>query len=128
MKTSLVQIFSVLIIVSSLASSAQALPPWKPKFKEMFIDDGPEPLQDAFANKVIGSCKVCHVDGEEKKVRNPFGQALDQLIDGNAGERLKAATKDGGVDAKKAMQAQLDKEFLVALKSVLKLPSASGSG
>jgi hypothetical protein len=43
MKTSLVQILSVLIIVSSLAASAQALPPWKPKFKEMFIDDGPEP-------------------------------------------------------------------------------------
>ncbi|MFP6677740.1 MAG: DUF1080 domain-containing protein [Pirellulaceae bacterium] len=128
MKTSLVQILSLLMIVSSLAVSAHALPPWKPKFKEMFVDDGPASLQDAFANKVIGSCKVCHVNGEEKTVRNPFGQELDKLIDGSAGARLKAATKDGGVDAKKAMQAKIDKEFLVALESVLKLPSASGSG
>lgn len=127
MKTSLIQLLTLLIIVSWLASSAHALPPWKPKFKEMFVDDGPKSLQDAFDNKVIGSCKVCHVNGEEKTVRNPFGQALDKLIEGNAGERLKTAAKDGD-DAKATMQAKIDKEFLAALDKVLNLPSESGGG
>lgn len=122
-----IQRLTFLLIVSSIASSACALPPWKPKFKEMFVDEGPKSLQDAFANKVIGSCKVCHVNGEEKTVRNPFGQALDRLIDGNAGERIKEAAKDGG-DAKAAMQAEIDKEFLAALDKVLNLPSESGGG
>lgn len=127
MKTSLIHLLTLLIIVSSLASSAHALPPWKPKFKEMFVDDGPKSLQDAFADKVIGSCKVCHVNGEEKTVRNPFGQALDKLIEGNAGERLKTAAKDGD-DAKGKMQATIDKEFLAALDKVLNLSSESGGG
>lgn len=115
------------LTVSLLTAPAAALPPWKPKFKEMFVDGGPQSLQDAFADNVIGSCKVCHVNGEEKTVRNPFGIALDELIEGNAGERLKAAAKDGDA-AKAAMQAKLDQEFLVALKEVLKRPSPSGSG
>lgn len=114
-----------LVIASSFACSAYALPPWKPKFKEMFVDNGPQSLQDAFADKVIGSCKVCHVNGEEKTVRNPFGQALDQLIEGNAGERIKAAAKNGD-DAKAAMQATIDKEFLAALDVVLAQQAPAG--
>ena len=119
------QLLTVLVIACSFVSSALALPPWKPKFKEMFVDEGPESLQVAFANNVIGSCKVCHVNGEEKTVRNPFGQALDQLIEGNAGERIKTAAKDGD-EAKKAMQAKIDKEFLAALEKVLAQPAAAG--
>jgi cytochrome c553 len=127
MKTSLTCILTLLIVVSSLAESAHALPPWKPKFKQMFVDKGPKSLQTAFANKVIGSCKVCHVNGEEKTVRNPFGKALDKLIEGKAGQRLKAAAKDGD-DAKKVMQAKIDKEFLAAMDKVLKLRSPTGGG
>jgi hypothetical protein len=62
MRTSLIHILSLLIIVSSFTASAHALPPWKPKFKEMFVDNGPKSLQVAFANKVIGRCKVCHIE------------------------------------------------------------------
>jgi hypothetical protein len=127
MRKPLAQALSILFVVSLLAASAQALPPWKPKFKEMFVDNGPKSLQDAFADNVIGSCKVCHVNGEEKTVRNPFGEALDELIEGSAGERLKAAAKDGD-DAKAAMQEKLDKELLAALDKVLELPSPSGDG
>ena len=93
----------------------------------MFVDDGPKSLQDGFANKVIGSCKVCHVNGQSKSVRNPFGQALDKQIAGNAGQRLKMAAKDGD-DAKTSMQAKLDKELLAALGVVLKQQSPSGGG
>ena len=127
MKISLLRILTLLIIFSSTISSAHALPPWKPKFKELYVDNGPQSLRDAFANNVIGSCKVCHVNGEEKSVRNPFGEALDELIKGNAGERLKAAAKEGN-DAKAAMQQKIDAEFLAALEQVLKQPSVSGGG
>lgn len=127
MKNRRMQTLALSIVLSLIANLALALPPWKPKFKEMFVDDGPKSLQDAFADKVIGSCKVCHVNGESKKVRNPFGQSLDALIEGNASERLKAAGKDSAA-AKKAMQAKIDKEFLAALDKVLKLPSSSGGG
>jgi hypothetical protein len=111
----------------ALAAPAFALPPWKPKFQELYVDKGPQSLKDAFADNVIGSCKVCHVNGQEKTVRNPFGEALDKLIEGNAGERLKAAGEKGD-DAKAATQAQLDKELLAALDKVLALPSPSGGG
>jgi hypothetical protein len=47
-----------------LALPAFALPPWKPKFEELFVKAGPPSLQEAFADNVIGRCKVCHVDGE----------------------------------------------------------------
>ena len=124
MKTTL-NLLALLVIASAMTSSAYALPPWKPKFKEMFVDNGPQTLQDAFADKVIGSCKVCHVNGEEKTVRNPFGQAIDRLIEGNAGARIKAAAKNGD-EAKAAMQATIDKEFLAALDKVLAMPAAVG--
>ena len=54
----------------------------------MFVDRGPQSLKDDLANKVIGSCKVCHVNGEEKTVRNSFCQELDKLIEGSAVKRL----------------------------------------
>ncbi len=116
-----------LVIVPSLTSSAYGLPPWKPMFKEMFVDNGPKSLQHAFADKVIGSCKVCHINGEEKNVRNPFGVELDRLIEANAGARLKRAAAESE-DAKAVAQAKIDEELLVALGKVLKLPSPSGEG
>ncbi len=118
---------AVFLVVFWLIGSADALPPWKAKFQEMFVKGGPRSLQDAFEDKVIGSCKVCHLNGEKKTVRNPFGIALDQRIPDNAAKRLKAAAQEGG-DAKATMQAKLDQEFLAGLQEVLKLPSPTGGG
>ncbi len=127
MNHSTVRILSFVLAAFAWTAPAFALPPWKPKFQEMFVETGPQSLKDAFANSVIGSCKTCHVNGEEKTVRNPFGQSLDKFIEGNAAARLKAAAADGD-EAKTAMQATLDKEYLAALEKVLKLPSPSGGG
>ena len=127
MKSMAVHFFSLLIAVCLLATSAEALPPWKTKFKEMYVDAGPASLQAAFADKVIGSCKVCHINERAKTVRNPFGIALDGLIQGSAGQRIKTAAEDGD-DAKTAMKEKIDKELLAALEKVLKLPSPSGDG
>lgn len=118
---------ALLFAASSFAPAAHALPPWKPKFKTMFVDKGPASLKKAFANNVIGSCKVCHTNGKPKSVRNPFGVALDKEIPGKAADRLKKAAKDGA-DAKKAMQKKIDEELLAALKKVLKQKSPSGGG
>lgn len=127
MKQTMTRLLCTLSVFSFLAANASALPPWKAKFKEMFVDGGPESIQEAFANKTIGSCKVCHVNGEEKTVRNPFGESLDKLIEGNAGDRIKAAAKISE-DAKKDMAAQIDKELAIALEKTLKQPSPSGGG
>ena len=127
MRRSQTRTLAACVALLSFTASASALPPWKPKFKELYVDGGPQSLQDAFADKVIGSCKVCHVNGEEKTVRNPFGQKLDNLIEGNAGQRLKKAGEESDA-AKAAMQARIDKEFLVALEKTLKLSSPSGGG
>ena len=127
MKLSRIPALALLFLVSSVATSAYALPPWKPKFKKMFVDKGPKSLKDAFADKVIGSCKTCHVNGKPKSVRNPFGIALDKAIPGSAAKRLKKAGAKGD-DAKAAEQKKIDAEFLVALKKVLKLESPSGGG
>lgn len=116
-----------LISCFALTTSVLALPPWKPMFEEMYVKDGPQSLKDGFANNVIGSCKVCHVNGEEKTVRNPFGVALDKFIEGNAAARLKEAGEKGD-DAKAKVQSQLDKELVAALSKVLKQPSPSGGG
>lgn len=126
MRRSVISLCSLAVMCLS-AASAHALPAWKPKFQQMYVDNGPESLKTAFADKVIGSCKVCHVNGEEKTVRNPFGIALDKHIKGNAGKRLAEAAKQGD-DAKAALQAELDKELLKALDTVLKTPSPSGGG
>ena len=115
----------ILALCTSFGVSASAISPWKATFKEMFVDKGSESLQLAFADKVIGSCKVCHVNGEEKTVRNPFGVELDKRIVGNASERIKAAAADGN-DAKASMQEKVNEEFLVAMREVLKLPAPSG--
>ena len=113
----------LVLLISPCVAPVQALPPWKPKFQELYVEQGPKSLKDAFADKVIGSCKVCHINGEPKSVRNPFGIALDKRIEGNAAKRLKAA---GAAQAKKDMQTQLDKEFLAALEHVLKMPAPAG--
>lgn len=125
--TRLLCTLTVAFFVSSFATMAMALPPWKPLFKEMYVDKGPQSLKDAFADKVIGSCKVCHVNGEEKTVRNPFGVALDKLIEGNAGQRLKDAAEKGE-DAKKHMEELIRKEFVIAMEKALKEKSPSGGG
>ena len=119
--------FICLMLCVTSGYSASAISPWKATFKEMFVDQGPESLQVAFADKVIGSCKVCHINGEEKTVRNPFGIELDKRIEGNASERIKAAAEKGS-EAKAAMQTQVNEEFLVALKEVLQLPAQAGDG
>lgn len=125
MVRSVVRFLFFVLSLGLLPTSAFALPPWKAQFQKMFVDEGPQSLKDDFADKVIGSCKVCHVNGEEKTVRNPFGEALDELIEGNAAERIKSAGKTSA-DAKKAMQARIDEEFAVALVKVLKEESPSG--
>lgn len=125
MKSKVVYRVLLFVLCSSAGYPASAISPWKAKFKEMFVDQGSDSLQEAFADKVIGSCKVCHVNGEEKTVRNPFGIELDKRIEGNASERIKAAAAKG-TEAKAMMQEQVNEEFLVAMKTVLALPAQSG--
>jgi hypothetical protein len=68
------------------------------------------------------SCKACHTDNKDKKIRNAFGKLLDrELKEKKLTERYQSA-KDEGEDAKKRFEKIMVKEFSVALSAIEKKP------
>jgi hypothetical protein len=102
------------------AQDADALPPFKKAFQTTYVDSGSEALKAAFKK---GSCYTCHVKGEKKEVQNAYGKALNELIPGNAKERLKAAKENGTKDAE---EAELLKELAAAFKTAEGLSATEG--
>jgi hypothetical protein len=91
--------------------SADALPAFKKAFEAKYVDNNKD---EAFKEVVKKqSCNVCHVKGESKKERNAFGDALAQLIEGDAQARLKEAG-----DNKSAEEEKILKELEEAFKKV----------
>ena len=90
-----------------LAPSAQALAPFKKAFQEKYVDKSTsEEFKTAFQG---ASCNVCHVKDKKKTERNDYGNALAELIEGDANKRIKeAGNKDG--ETKKILE-ELDKAF-----------------
>ena len=107
---------------------ASALPPFKKEFQKVYVDGGSDDLKTSFKNSKIGGCQTCHVKGEKKSVNNPYGKELADRIEGNAKQRLKDASANGGVDAKQAEQQKLIAELKAAFLEVEPLPSPSGGG
>lgn len=84
-------------------------------------DEFKEVLERRYRLKSV-SCKACHTDNKDKKIRNAFGKLLDkELKDKKLTERYQAA-KDEGEDAKKRFEKKMIKEFSVALNAVEKKP------
>src|SRR5262245_36508114 len=69
-------------VVSVSVNSARAIPPFMAEFKEKYVKK--EPATDA--EKALAAavekvkCNVCH-KRKEKKDRNDYGKALDELLD-----------------------------------------------
>ena len=100
------------MVTSWMAPSARALAPFKKAFQEKYVDGSDnEALKEAFKK---ASCNTCHLKGKKKEERNPYGEELAKLIEGDANARIKAAGKNGQ-DARKAetekILAELDKAF-----------------
>jgi cytochrome c553 len=68
-------------------NAAHAIAPFKKEFDEKYVkkDSGDAKDQEFAAAVKKANCLVCHgknAEGkEDKKVRNPYGQALDKLLD-----------------------------------------------
>jgi len=76
-------VLSTIFAVALCQSSAMATPFFWEAFSEKFVPAEPkDDANKAFAATLTeAKCNVCHVDGESKKVRNPYGEALDALLD-----------------------------------------------
>ncbi len=75
---------------------ALAMPPFWKEFEAKYAKpDSADEKEKAFAalvtNAKTGKCNVCHVDKQEKKVRNAFGKQLNTILkkDNFKAERLK---------------------------------------
>lgn len=87
--------FAMLImvaLVSGLSMPAFAIKQLNDKFIEIYASAESKDASEAF--KVLAKeakCNVCHIQGENKKKRNPFGEAMHKAI-----EEAKFPTKDFG--------------------------------
>ncbi len=117
-------IASVATIVLCVASnSVLAIAPFKKAFDAKYVKAS-ENTEFQTKFKKTG-CYACHVKGKKKNVVNAYGWELAKLLDGNAKDRIDAARKAGS-DAKKAEEAKLVKELLVALPKVEAMEATSG--
>lgn len=91
------------------AQPAQALPPFWKQFEAKFVT----PNADKAKALKSAKCNVCHVEGEEKAVRNPFGSKFDELVDGAALKKLIRAEPE---KAEQQIVEALDKVAAMKLK------------
>jgi cytochrome c553 len=90
-------------------------------FQERFVDRSDNAEFKAQFRRA--GCFVCHEKGTDRKLRNAFGQELAKLIEGEAQQRLKEASKNG------TREAEIEKllaEFQAALDKVTKMDTGNG--
>ncbi|HTU25277.1 MAG TPA: hypothetical protein VMF30_07770 [Pirellulales bacterium] len=74
------------VALSWRAASVQAYPEFKEEFDKKYVKDANVPgiaAEEKALSQAAGTakCNICHVKGENKKVRNSYGEALDKLLD-----------------------------------------------
>ena len=102
---------------------AQALTQFKKAFQEKYVDGSDsDDFKDAFKK---ASCNTCHLKGKKKEERNPYGDELAKLIEGDANQRIKTA---GEIDdaARKAETEKILEELQKAFDEVAKQESPTG--
>ena len=113
---------TALVCLSVPTQQAHAIREFKKAFEQHYFD-GDEHSDEVRKMFRKAKCNLCHVQGEKKEVNNEYGEALDELIEGNAEDRLKAAKEAGTRDDE---LKQVLAEFVAAVESVESLPSPSG--
>ena len=87
MKTFALTVLVAAFVLGLSLNAAHAIAPFKKEFDEKYVKkDSSDAKDQEFASAVKkANCLVCHgknAEGkEDKKVRNPYGQALDKLLD-----------------------------------------------
>lgn len=77
-----VMVVFVVGVVGFHASWVFGVTQFRTEFKKRYVkQDSQDPKDKAFAELVEkAACNVCHL-GDDKTKRNPYGQALDKLLD-----------------------------------------------
>ena len=104
-----ITLIAAAVLAVSFASPASALPEFKKAFQEKYTDQ--EDNEEFFTLVKKAGCNVCHVKGESKDARNPYGDELAKLIEGDAGKRkkeVKEAPKEKKDEVKAAILAELE--------------------
>ena len=82
-------------------------------------DEFKDVMKDRYTLKSV-SCKACHTDNKDKKIRNAFGKLLHkELKDKRISEGYRES-KQQGEEAHEKFEKEMAKHFLVALKKVEK--------
>jgi hypothetical protein len=101
--------FAMLImvgLVSSFSMPAFAVKQLNDKFLEIYASPESKESSDAFKTLAKETkCNVCHIQGENKKKRNPYGEALHKAL-----EEIKFPVKEFAKDAKNPKYADQLKE------------------
>ena len=97
---------------------ADALTEFRKAFEQKYAKDNADANEDFKKAVKTAACNVCHVKGKKKEERNAYGNALAELIEGSAKERVAAAQ---GAAAKKAEKEKLVKELEAAFEQVEKM-------
>ena len=84
-------------------------------------DEFKEVLERRYRLKSV-SCKACHTDKKDKKIRNAFGKLFDKELKGKNLTKRYLAAKEEGDEAKRQFEKKMIKEFAVALNAVEKKP------
>lgn len=71
---SCVSIFALLVV------NAQGRPPYKTIIDTMQVKTDAEKQAQAMVK--VGKCNACHVKGQKKKVRSPYGMKFHEALDG----------------------------------------------
>jgi Leucine Rich repeat len=74
------------LVLSMGPRAALALPPFFKQFQATYLKpDSDDPKDKEFATLIIKTvkCDVCHIKGKPKKMHNPYGTQLSQLLDKN---------------------------------------------
>lgn len=124
LKKFLIVFLSSTVTTAALSNTAFALPEFKKAFDEKYVKTSKNAQFKADFKKA--ACYTCHVKGKKKSEHNAYGKVLAKLIEGDAYDRKKAATKESP-EKGKAMKATILKELEAAFIKVEKLKSKSGT-
>lgn len=116
-------LIAMAILTVGFSDEVSALAEFKKAFAEKYTDK--EANEEFHTTVRKAGCWVCHVKGKDKDVRNSYGDALAELIEGDANERKKEV-KDKEKEEKDAVKAKILEELDAAMDAVAEKENSDG--
>lgn len=118
---------SFCVVLSFSARQAAAIPFFWEVFEKQYVHkDGDDKAKQFAAAATTAKCNVCHVDGQSKKERNPYGVALAETLhkDQFAKERIEKERDKAEAEVVAAFEAVAGKKANDAAKTFGELIAA----